>query len=102
GEIGAGEPAGCTGRVPLRDVLGVHPAGRRERDDARIEPDVADLGDALDPLAAARAGDRDAVDPRAAELLEPLEALERALAQLVLRADHVQLAARARIERERQ
>ena len=56
----------------------------------------------VDTLAALLAGDRHPVDPRAAQLLELVEALECALLELGLRADHVQVPARARVERQRQ
>ena len=67
-----------------------------------VEPDVADLLHALDRLAALLAADRHAVDPRPPQLLELVEPVERALLELGLRADHVQVPARARVERQRQ
>ena len=78
------------------------PAQGRERHDAGVEPDVADLLDPDDGLAAGLAGDRHGVDPRAPELLELVKPLERALLQLGPRPDHVEVAAGARVERERQ
>ena len=48
------------------------------------------------------AADRHAVDPRPAQLLQLVETLDRARLELRARADHVQVAARARIERQRQ
>ncbi len=101
-QIGFRQAVGGAGRVTLGHPFRVLPAERRERDDARVEPDVADLQDPGDRLAARGATDRHTVDPRTAQLLELLEALRRELAQLRLRADDVQVAARARIERQRQ
>ena len=102
GQVRLRQPAGRTGRVALGHPFLVLPAQRRERNDARIEPDVADLRDPGDRLTAGGAPDRHAVDPRPAQLLELFEALRRALPQLRLRAEHGQVAARARIERQRQ
>jgi len=51
---------------------------------ARVEPDVADLGDPRHSLTAALARDWHAVDPRPPQLLELLEALDGTLAQLFL------------------
>ncbi len=48
------------------------------------------------------AADPDAVDPRAAELRQVVERVDRALGELGLRPDHVQVPARARVERQRQ
>src|ERR687887_275137 len=92
---------GGAGRVTALDPLRVLPAERREWHDARVQPDVADLGHAPDRFAAGLAADDDAVDPGTVELLELLEPLERALLELRLRADHVQLPARAGVERQR-
>src|SRR5205814_6597007 len=89
------------GRVAARDPLGIVPAERGERHDARVEPDVADLDDALDLRAAGLAPDRDAVDPGAVELLQPLDAPDGSLLELRSRPDHVQMAAAARIEGKR-
>ena len=84
GDPVGGEPAlpiGLVGQVrhrePLPRALGVAallegvapPAERGERHDARVEPAVADLGDALGDLAGVGA-DADPVDPRAVQLLE--------------------------------
>jgi hypothetical protein len=102
GEVGAGQPPRRAGRVPLGHVLGALPAERRERDDARIEPDVADLGDPLDLLPARLATDPDLVDPGATKLLEPLDRHGRVLQELCLRADHVQRAAGAGVEGQRE
>ena len=96
------QPARGARRVALRDVLGALPAEGRERDDAGVEPDVADLRDPLDLGAARLAADADLVDPRAAELLEPLDRAGRALLELRLRADHVQVPARAGVEGQRE
>jgi len=101
-EIGVRQPARGPRRVPLVHPCRVLPAERRERDDAGVEPDVADLVDAHDGLVALLATDRHAVDPRAAQLLQLVEALDRARLELGARADHVQMAARARVERQRQ
>ena len=102
GEIRAGERRGGAGRVAVRDPFGVVPAERREVDDARVEPGVADLGDALELGVARRAADPHGVDPRPVQLLELLEPRHGALLELGPRADDVQLAARARIEGQRQ
>src|SRR5262249_61457677 len=58
GQVRSGEPARGARSVPLRDPLGALPAERGERDDAGVEPDVTDLDDALDALAACLAADR--------------------------------------------
>ena len=70
GQVGRGEPLRGAGRIALDDVLGALPAERRERHDAGVEPDVPDLGDPLDLLAARLAANADLVDPGAPELLE--------------------------------
>ncbi len=95
-------PVSGAGRVAARDEFRVLPAERREGDDAGVEPDVADLDDAPDRLAARLARDRHLVDPRAAQLLELVESAGRALLELGLRADHVQVAAVAGVEGQRQ
>ena len=87
---------------PCGDELRVFPAERREGDDARVEPDVAHLGDASHLGAALLAGDRHLVDPRPAQLLQLLDSRGRPLEQLGLRPDHVQVPAVARVERQRQ
>ena len=102
GQVGGGQPLRRARRVALRHVLGALPAERRERDDARVEPDVAHLLDPSRRLAADLAADRDLVDPRAPQLLELVEPAERPLLQLGPRADHVQVPAGARVERQRQ
>ena len=102
GQVGAVSPARGAGRVPALDPLGVLPAERRERHDAGVEPDVADLLDAATSPPALLAADRDGVDPRPAQLLQLVEAAGRPLLELGEGADHVQVAARARVERERQ
>ena len=61
GQVGGRQPLGGAGRVPLRHVLRALPAERRERDDAGVEPDVADL---LDPLRPARRTRRTRSGPR--------------------------------------
>ena len=102
GEVGRGEALRGARRVAVLDPRRVLPAERRERDDPGVEPDVADLLHPLDRLAALLAGDRHAVDPRPAELLELVEPGEGAALELRARADHVQVPARARVERQRQ
>ncbi len=101
-QVGLRQLTRRTGRVALRDPLLILPAQRRERDDAGVEPDVADFLHALDRVAALLAAHRHAVDPRTAQLLELLEAAECAFLELRLRSDHVQVSACARIERQRQ
>ena len=96
GQVGAGQPVERPGRVSARHPLRVLPAERRERDDARVEPRVADLGDARDLLPARLTADRHLVDPRPVELLELLEPARRPRLELRARADHVQVPARAR------
>ena len=102
GQRGRRQITGRSGRIALGHPLVVLPAERRERDDARVEPHVADLEDPRDRFAALRAADRDAVDPRPAQLLELLEPLGGEVLQLGLRPDDVQVAAGARIEGQRQ
>ena len=101
-EVGGRQPFGGAGRISLRDERRVLPAERRERDDAGVEPDVADLDDAAHRLAARLATNRHLVDPGPAQLLELLEPFGRALLELGSRADHVQVAARAGVEGQRQ
>ena len=102
GQVGGREALRRARRVALGHVLRALPPERRERDDPGVEPDVSDLGDALDLLAAGLAGDPDLVDPGTAELLELLEPVGRPGLELRARADHVQVPARARVERERE
>ena len=102
GEIRRGQARGGAGRVPLLDVLGALPAQRREGNDAGVEPDVPDLGDPAHGLAARLAADRHLVDPRAAQLLEPVEARDGTLGELRLRADHRDVAAVALVDRQRE
>ena len=99
GEVGGRESLRSAGRVSLGDVFGALPAERRERDDARVEPDVADLRDPADGLTARLAADRHLVDPRAPELLELVETGDRALGELGLRADDGDMAALALVDR---
>ena len=63
-EVCVCEPAGRAGRVTLGDPGRVLPPERGERNDACVEPDVPDLEDALNGLAARFAADRNSVDPR--------------------------------------
>ena len=102
GQVGVGELARGSGRVAALDPLGVLPAERREGDDAGVEPDVADLRHTLDRLAAGLAADEHAIDPGPVQLLELLDAFDRAVLELGPGADHVQLSARAAVERQRQ
>ncbi len=102
GQVGTRQPLGRAGRVALGDPVGVLPAECRERDDPRVEPDVADLEDPLDRLAARLTADPDPVDPRAPQLRQVVERVEGALRQLCFRTNDVQLTARARVERQRQ
>src|SRR5439155_26451100 len=78
------------------------PAERRERDDSRVEPRVADLRNAAHLLPTALAADRHLVDPGPMELLQLLEPARRPLLELRARADHVQVPARAGVEGQRQ
>ena len=78
---------------------------RRERDDPGVEPRVADVLDPLDRRAAARTGDPDRVDVRPVRgvALERLPALDRALVELLAAADDLDRAARrAVVDRQRQ
>ncbi len=102
GEVGRRQAPSGARCVPLGEVLRVLPAERRERDDAGVEPDVTDLLHPLDGLAACLATHLDGVDPGAPELLQLVEAAEGALLELGPRADHVQVPARTRVERQRQ
>src|ERR671934_257703 len=102
GQIGAGQVTGGAGGVAALDPRVVLPAKRREGDDSCVEPDVSNLGHPLDRLAARLTANEDPVDPGPVELLELLDPLDRACLQLLRGADHVQLAARARIEGQRQ
>ena len=90
-------------RVALRDVLGALPAERRERDDPRVEPDVADLGDPLDrPRRTPRSGSGSRRPTgRRSSSSSSTGPVARSM-QLRLRADHVQLPAGAGVERQRQ
>ncbi len=90
GQVRAGQTLGRARRVAVLDPLGVVPAEGRERDDARVEPGVADLRDPAHVLAAGGARDRDVVDPRPVQLLQPVDARGRALLELCPRPDHVQ------------
>ena len=67
-----------------------------------VEPGVADLGDARHLLPALVAGDDDVVDPRPVQLAQAVEPADGALLELGPRADHRQVAACARVERQRQ
>ncbi len=71
-------------------------------DDAGVEPRVADLDDAFDFALAGLATDAHRVDPRPVQLFELLETGDGALFELGPRPDHVQVAALAGIERQRQ
>src|SRR5256885_4587870 len=102
GKVGARETLRRAGGVALGDPLRVLPAKRGEGDDARVQPDVTDLGYASNLLAARLAADRHVVDPGAVQLLELVEARCRALLQLGLRADHVYVPACAGVDRQRQ
>ena len=97
---------GQTGRravsVAVLDPLGVLPAERRERDDAGVEPRVADLRDPLHLLPTCLAMDRHVVDPGAVQLLELVEPPHRSLFELVARADHGDGPAAAGVDRQRQ
>src|SRR4029077_13613072 len=64
-EVCVCEPAGRAGCVTFGDPGRVLPPERREGDDACVEPDVPDLGNALYRLAAGFAADRNSVDPGA-------------------------------------
>src|SRR5437764_11218828 len=92
GEVGAREAGGRARRVAVRNPLLVLPAERRERDDPRVEPGVADLRDPPRLVAAALAADRHLVDPGPVQLPELLETGGRPLLELGARADHVQVA----------
>ena len=102
GEVGGRQPLRRTRRVPLGYPFRVLPAERRERHDAGVEPDVADLRDAPHGLGARLAANRYLVDPRPAELLELLEPGDGTLHELGLRADDGHMPARARVDRQRQ
>ncbi len=102
GQVGNGEPLRRTGPVAADDVLGALPAERRQRNDPCVEPGVAYLRDPVHLLGAGLAPDHYLVDPGTVEFLELVEAPDRALLELGARADHVQVTAAARIERERQ
>ena len=114
---GRGEPLlpiGVIGQVGGRDTMRgaggiapfapsvVVPAERRERDDARVQPHIAHLGDALHRAVALRAADLHAVDPRAVQFGQVGDLADRAVLELLPRADHVQMAANARVEGQRQ
>src|SRR4051794_23786811 len=101
-KVRAREALGRAGCIALRNPLGVLPAERRERDDACVQPDVADLGHASYLLAARLATDRHVVDPWAVQLLELVEPRRRAFFQLRLRPDHVRVPAGAEVDRERE
>src|SRR6266576_4979711 len=79
GKVGARETLRRAGGVALGDPLRVLPAKRGEGDDARVQPDVTDLGYASNLLAARLAAARHVVDPGAVQLLELVEARCRAL-----------------------
>ena len=102
GEVGGRQPLRRARGVALGYPFGVLPAERRERDDAGVEPDVADLRDAPHGLVTRLAADRHLVDPRPAELLELLEPGDGALGELGLRADDGDVAALALVDRQRQ
>ncbi len=72
-QVGRREPLRRAGPVALGHPLRALPAERRERDDSRVEPHVADLLDALHLLVALLTADANLVDPRPAQLLELLE-----------------------------
>ena len=101
-QIGVRHATRCAGRIPLRHPLRVLPPERREVNDARVEPGVADLLDPRHLCAAVLAADRHLVDPGPVQLLELVEPRDRALVELGARADHVQPSAVAGIERQRQ
>src|SRR5581483_8165128 len=88
--------------VPALDPLVVLPAQRGERHDPGVQPRVADLGDPPDLRVALLAADGDLVDPGTVQLPELVEATYGPLLQLGPRADHVQAAARTRVERQRE
>ncbi len=100
GEVRPREPPRRAGRVAALDPLRVLPAEGGEGDDPGVEPDVADLADPGDLVAAGLAADRHVVDPRAPELLELVEPAGRAPLELRPRPDDVEVAARARVEGE--
>ena len=96
-------PARGAGRVALARPTPGSPSrasrtGRCRRRARRRRPPAT----RVDRLAALLAADRHAVDPRPAELLELVEPSSARSRELRLRADHVQVPARARIERQRQ
>src|SRR5207247_1025799 len=102
-EIRAGEPGRGAVRIPAGLPLRTLPAERGERDDARVEPRVAHLWNPTDLLAAARAGDRHLVEPRAMELPQLVEPANGTLLELAPRAEDGQrLALLAGIEGQRQ
>src|SRR5262249_42979415 len=94
------QPLRRTRRVSLRNPFRVLPAERRERDDARVEPDVADIRDASDLFPARLAADWNVVDPGTVQLLELVETGCRPLLELGPRADHVHVTATAGVDRE--
>ena len=79
-------------------------AGGGERHDASVEPDVADLADAVHAFAAGGTLDGDLVDPGSVQLGQSvdLRGIDRQFAQLGLAADDVDVTAFfADVERER-
>ena len=93
----AGEALGDqVGRIPLGPVFRIAAvAGGAEGHDARIQPRIADVGDATCCAATLRAGDPDCVNVRPVRRVafELLPTLGGQLLQLVLRTDHVEMAA---------
>ena len=100
GEVGGREPLRGAGRVSLGDVFVVLPAERRERDDARVEPDVADLRDPRGPSsphASQRIGTSSIQGRRSSSSWS--RPRDRALGELGLRADDGDMAALALVDR---
>ena len=95
-------PLPGTSRIALPNVLRALPSERREGDNTRIEPGIADLCDAAHLRPAARAGDRHRVDPRSMASCS-CSRPERARTFEPARSDHRQRVARpAGIEGQRE
>src|ERR1039458_832409 len=102
GQTRGGKTSRRPGRVALFDPFRVLPAERGKRDDASVQPDVADLSYAPHLGPTGGATDGDPVYPRAPQLNQVAKRRRGQLRELLAGTDHSEMAALAGIEGERE